>query len=549
VFQSIRRTTVLLASQAVVAAFTPTIASAEFVLSTATTSNIQSAFSSGTLTCSGLTQLYLNRIEAYDKQGPAINSIIATNPNALSIAAELDAAYAQSGPVGPLHCVPVVLKDNFDTVDMPTTGGALALEGFFTGSDAFQVQKLREAGALILAKSNLSEFAFGFTSDSSLGGLTLNPYDTTRNSGGSSGGTGAAIAANFGVIGFGTDTGGSIRVPSSFNSLVGLRPTIGLTSRSGIIPLALTQDVGGPMARTVADVAAALSVVAGFDPKDPVTEGSIGKVPEDYTEFLDKDGLKGAKIGVDRALFGSPTNPESAKTTAVIDAAIAELEALGAEVVDITIPNLAEILSFPSFSTFEFKRDLNAYLAERPVPPSGVRDLEDIIESGLFLESQRNAYITRNNVTPPEENAQYQQFLAERPVITQASLLQALTGLDAIVYPSVASPPNVIGQGLASGSANRLSPFSGFPALSVPAGFTEDGLPVGLEFLGRAYDEGTLLKLAYAFEQGTQFRRDPLTTPPLPGETVRAIPEPSTVGAIALAGMGLIGSRRKRQQG
>jgi len=549
VFQSIRRATVLLASQAVVVAFTPAIASADFVLSNATTSSIQSAFSSGTLTCSGLTQLYLNRIEAYDKQGPAINSIIATNPNALSIAAELDAAYAQSGPVGPLHCVPVVLKDNFDTIDMPTTGGALALEGFFTGSDAFQVQKLREAGALILAKSNLSEFAFGFTSDSSLGGLTLNPYDTTRNSGGSSGGTGAAIAANFGVLGFGTDTGGSIRVPSSFNSLVGLRPTIGLTSRSGIIPLALTQDVGGPMARTVADVAAVLNVVAGFDPEDPVTAGSIGKVPEDYTEFLDEDGLKGAKIGVDRALFGSPTNPESAKTTAVIDAAIAELEALGAEVVDITIPNLAEILSFPSFSTFEFKRDLNAYLAERPVPPSGVRDLEDIIESGLFLESQRNAYITRNNITPPEENAQYQQFLAERPVITQTSLLQALMGLDAIVYPSVASPPNVFGQPLASGAANRLSPFSGFPALSVPAGFTEDGLPVGLEFLGRAYDEGTLLKLAYAFEQGTQFRRDPLSTPALPGETVRPIPEPSTIGAIALASMGIVGSRRKRQRG
>lgn len=542
----IRQLAVLLVSPTIALVTLPKIAFA-FTLSETTVAGIQSALSAGEISCTGLTQLYLNRIAAYDNQGPALNAIIATNPNALAIAADLDATYAQSGPVGSLHCVPVILKDNFDTFDIPTTAGALALEGFFPGSDAFQVAKLREAGALILGKANLSEFAFAFESISSLGGTTLNPYDTTRNPGGSSGGTGAAIAANFGVIGFGTDTGGSIRVPSSFNSLVGLRPTIGLSSRSGVIPLALSQDVAGPITRTVTDLAITLDVVAGFDPQDPVTAGSIGKIPVSYTNYLNPNGLQGAKIGVAREVFGLNSNPESAKTNAVIEAAIAQLESLGAEVVDVTIPNLAQILSFPSLSRFEFKRDLNAYLAARPVPPSGVRNLSDIIESNLFLESFRASYIDRDTIAPPAENATYQQIIQERPGLTQTSLLQALTGLDAIIYPSVASPPNVFGQPLASGSGNRLSPFSGFPALSVPAGFTADGLPVGLEFLGRAYDEATLIKLAYGFEQGTLFRQAPFSTPPLPGETVVAVPEPTSAMALGLTGVMLIGRRLKRK--
>ncbi|MFE4106125.1 amidase family protein [Almyronema epifaneia] len=508
---------------------------ASFNLQEATVDSIQAGLSSGAVTCTEITQLYLNRIDAYDDQGPALNAIITTNPNALSLAAELDAAYAAAGPVGDLHCVPVVLKDNYDTVDMPTTAGALALEGFFTGEDAFQVARLRQAGALILAKANLSEFAFSFTSTSSLGGTTVNPYDTIRNAGGSSGGTGAAIAANFGVLGFGTDTGGSIRVPSSFNSLVGVRPTIGLSSRSGIVPLALTQDVGGPMTRTVKDAALALNATVGFDPDDPATAGSIGQIPADYTAFLDANGLQGAKIGVVRELFGLDSNPESAKTTAVINEAIAALVALGADVEEVTIPNLAEILSFPSLSSFEFKRDLNNYLAARPTPPSGVRTLEDIIESGLFLEDFAGAYISRNNRPAPETDPDYLQIITERPALTQSALLTALTGLDALIYPSVASPPNILGQGLASGAGNRLSPFSGFPAITVPAGFTAEGLPVGLEFLGRAYDEPTLLKLTYAFEQGTGFRQPPASTPRLAGET---IPEPSASFALLVVAAG-----------
>lgn len=518
---------------------------AKFNLGEATVDSIQQGLSSGAVTCTEITQLYLNRISAYDDQGPTLRAILATNPNALSIAAELDAAYAASGPVGSLHCVPVVLKDNFDTFDMPTTAGALALEGFFTGADAFQVAGLREAGALILAKANLSEFAFGFTSDSSLGGVTVNPYDPIRNAGGSSGGTGAAIAANFGVLGFGTDTGGSIRVPSSFNSLVGIRPTIGLSSRAGIVPLALTQDVGGPMARTVKDAALALNATVGFDPEDPATAGSIGQIPEDYTAFLDPNGLQGARIGVVRDVFGLASNPESAKTTAVINSAIDSLIALGADVEDVTIPNLSEILAFPSLSAFEFKRDLNDYLADRPVPPSGVRTLSDIIDSGLYLESAEGAYISRNERPAPEDDPEYLRIIAERPVLAQTSLLAALTGYDALIYPSVASPPNILGRGLASGAGNRLSPFSGFPAITVPAGFTEDGLPVGLEFLGRAYDEPTLLKLTYAFEQGTGFRRPPGTTPQLAGEK---IPEPGTTAALFIFAGGTLCFLRKKGQ-
>ena len=519
------------------------VLAASFNLNEATVDSIQSGLRSGAVTCTDITQLYLNRISAYDDKGPTLNAIIATNSNALSIAAELDATYAASGPVGSLHCVPVVLKDNFDTFDMPTTAGALALDNFLTGKDAFQVAGLRAAGALILAKANLSEFAFSFTSTSSLGGTTVNPYDPIRNAGGSSGGTGAAIAANFGVLGFGTDTGGSIRVPSSFNSLVGIRPTIGLSSRSGIVPLALTQDVGGPMTRTVKDAALALNATVGFDPDDPATTASIGQIPDDYTAFLDPAGLAGAKIGVVRDLFGSGASAESAKTNAVINQAIDALIAQGAEVNDVSIPNLSDILAFPSLSSFEFKRDLNAYLAERPVPPSGVKDLGDIIDSGLFLSSARGAYVSRNDRPAPETDPEYIRIITERPLLTQAALLEALTGLDALIYPSVASPPNILGRGLASGSGNRLSPFSGFPAVTVPAGFTEDGLPVGLEFLGRAFDEATLLKLAYSFEQGTLFRKAPASTPRLQGEV---IPEPGTAIALIVVSSGALVLRRQR---
>ena len=547
--------TVFFLSQTVVFALAPSTLAAEFTVEEATVSSIRSALASGETSCTQLTQQYLNRISAYDQSGPALNAIITTNPNALDVAADLDAQFAQSGLESPLSCVPVILKDNYDTADLPTTAGALALEGFIPPEDAFQVEQLREAGALILAKANLSEFAFAFSTESSLGGLTLNPYDLERNVGGSSGGTAAAIAANYGVIGLGTDTGGSIRIPSTFNSLVGLRPTIGLTSRSGIIPLALTQDVGGPITRTVADAAFTLdaitptgmaSLTAGFDPDDPITASSIGNIPESYTNFLDPDGLEDARIGVVRELFGPNDDPRAAATNEVINAAIEELESLGAEVIDTAIPNLDEILSFPSLSSFEFKRDLNNYLAARPAPPSGVRTLDDIIASGLYLEDFEEAYIDRNERGAPLDDPEYVRIITERPELTQTSILDALdsNNLDALLYPTSQSPPNLLGEDTGAGAANRLSPFSGFPAISVPAGFTDNGLPVNLELLGRAFSEPTLIELAYAYEQETQNRRPPASTPPLSSES---IPEPNTTAALVLLGFSAIGVKLKQR--
>ncbi len=502
-----------------------------FNLVEATIDDIDNAFEFGALTSKELVQLYLNRIEAYDNSDPAVNSIINLNPNALDIATKVDRQRFTGKDLGTLAGIPVILKDNYDTFDVPTTAGAIALEDFIPKDDAFLVEKLRDEGAVILAKANLSEFAFSFESTSSLGGTTLNPYDPKRNAGGSSGGTGAAIASNFGVIGTGTDTGGSIRIPSTFNSLVGIRPTIGLTSRSGIIPLALTQDVGGPITRTVTDAAIALDALAGFDSEDPVTASSIGQIPESYTDFLDPKALKGARIGVVRELFGSNDDPRVAATNAVVNKAIAEIEALGATAIDVKIPNLDEILEFPSLSTFEFKRDLNNYLAERDAP---IANLGDLIESNGYLEEFEDAYIERNNVdlNDPETVAEYQEIITERPALTQSSLLSVLDGknLDALIYPTSQSPPNLFDEDTNAGSQNRLSPFSGFPAISVPAGFTEDGLPVGIEFLGRAFSEPTLIGLTYSFEQKTQFRMPPESTPPLEGESFEYLTEVTVYG-------------------
>ncbi|VEP16073.1 Amidase, Asp-tRNAAsn/Glu-tRNAGln amidotransferase A subunit [Hyella patelloides LEGE 07179] len=502
-----------------------------FNLVEATIDDIDLAFEFGALTAKELVQLYLNRIEAYDDSDPAINSIINLNPHALETAKKVDRQRFAGKDLGTLAGIPVILKDNYDASDVQTTAGAIALEDFIPEEDAFQVAQLRDEGAIILAKANLSEFAFSFETTSSLGGTTLNPYDPERNAGGSSGGTGAAIAANFGTIGTGTDTGGSIRIPSTFNSLVGIRPTIGLTSRSGIIPLALTQDVGGPITRTVTDGALTLDALAGFDPEDPITASSIGQIPESYTNFLDSDALDGARIGVVRELFGSDDDPRTAATNAVVDNAIAEIEALGATAIDVEIPNLDEILEFPSLSTLEFKRDLNNYLAERDAP---IADLEALIESGEYLEDFENAYIARNEIdlSDPETAAEYQEILTERPALTQSSLLEVLDGqnLDALIYPTAESPPNLFDESTGAGSANRLSPFSGFPAISVPAGFTEDGLPVGIEFLGRAFSEPTLIGLTYSFEQGTQFRMPPESTPSLEGESFEYLTQVAVYG-------------------
>ncbi|MDB9434093.1 amidase family protein [Microcystis aeruginosa] len=510
--------------------------SLQFRLEEATIDSINQAFDAGILDSRQLVQLYLNRINAYDDSGPRINSIISINLDALSIATALDIERRTTGPRSPLHGIPVILKDNYDTFDMPTSAGALAFQNFIPTTDAFQVAKLRDAGAIILAKANLSEFAFsGSTSISSFGGTTVNPYDPLRSPAGSSGGTGAAIAANFGVIGMGTDTGGSIRNPSSFNGLVGVRPTIGLSSRSGIVPLALSQDVGGPMTRTVRDAAITLDFTVGFDANDPITALSNGNIPASYTTNLTPNGLQGIRIGVVRDLFGVNTNPDFATVNGIIDTAIARMTGLGATFTNVTIPNLSAILASPSLSAFEFRDNLNSYLASQPNAP--YQTLTEIIASGQFLPSNLNTLNTRNNVGDLATNATYQDIITNRPTFVRDSLLQAMTGFDALLYPTTIAPPRLNTQGQQTGSSNRLSAFSGFPAVTLPAGFTGNGLPVGMEFLGRAFSEASLLQFAYAYETAFNVRSAPSSVPALPGETI-VVPEPSSIAALGMVFLG-----------
>ncbi|NOU93734.1 amidase [Paenibacillus sp. LMG 31456] len=468
----------------------------------ATVMDIQNAMNAGKLTTVELVTKYLARIKSYDQQGPAIKSIITINPNALAEAAALDEERKTKGARGPLHGIPVIVKDNYNTIGMPTTAGCICLKNNNTSTDAFMVKKLKDAGAIILAKANLHEFAFGTTTESSLGGQTKNPYELTTNPGGSSGGTGAALAANFGVIGLGTDTGGSIRIPSSRNSLVGIRPTIGLTSREGIIPLSLSQDVGGPMARTVSDAAIALDAVSGYDSNDLTTALSSGRTPKSYTDYLDKDGLKGARIGVVRTL--------STGNNAALAASIEKMTAQGATVIDVVVPNQTDILKYASLSGTEFKFNLNDYLKTLG-QNAPYKTLTEIIASNDILQNQKSSMIQRDNITTLETLTYYKDLL-ERTRLTQQSLLKVMNEnkLDAVLYATT------------SGSANRLSPYSGFPALSFPAGYTGN-VPFGLELLGRPFDEGTLIKLAYAFEQATHYRTLPASVPALTAEQEQAV--------------------------
>lgn len=483
-----------------------------FVLPEATISELQLAMEQGKLTSKQLVQMYLDRIAKYDDQGISLKAVLTINPEALHIAEALDQERADKGPRGPLHGIPILVKDNFDTSDMPTTAGCLCLQDSVPDQDADQIAKLKEAGAIILGKTNLHEFAFGITTSSSLGGQTRNPYAPDHYPGGSSGGTGAAIAANFAVAGLGTDTGGSIRIPSSFNSLVGIRPTIGLSSRDGIIPLALTQDVGGPIARTVEDAAILLDATAGYDPDDVATAYSVGRIPDSYTRFLDPSGLKGARIGVATELFPEGNDQEKA-VSGVVSNAVHELESLGATVVNIKIPHLAEINKYPSLSGYEFKFQLNDYLKELG-EDAPYHSLAEIIASGEYDKTQEQSMKARE-ARESLDTQEYKDIVLKRTSLTRESLLKVMAdnNLDAIVYPTSTQPPALIGESQSSGNNNRLSPFSGFPAITVPAGFTPDGLPVGIEFLGRAFDEGTLIKFAYSFEQGTHHRHAPRLTP------------------------------------
>ena len=471
--------------------------------------DLQAAMTAGQVTSEKLVELYLARIAAYDQTGPRLNSVISINPNAAAAARELDEERRSRGIRGPLHGIPVLLKDNFETRDMPTTGGSLALRGVVPVRDAFQVARLRQAGAVVLGKVNLHELALGLTGVSSFGGQTLNPYDVTRTPGGSSGGSGAAAAACFAAFTMGTDTSGSIRIPSSHNCLVGLRPSFGLSSRAGIIPFGHTQDTGGPMARSVEDVALILDSTVGYDPADPTTQASGGRIPRTYTTALKDGALKSARIGVLTEFFG--TAPEDQEVATVVRAAIEEMKARGATAVDVAIPELAKLVAAANLLTQELKIYLGDYLK---AAGGYATSIEEMLETGLHSSSLQGILDVANGTAADYlSSADYKSRLAARE-----TLAKAVTGameserLDAIVYPTIRRIAPVVG-GAQAGTNAALSANSGLPAITVPAGFTPGGFPVGVELIGRGFAEATLLALAYDYERATHHRRPPAMTP------------------------------------
>jgi amidase len=521
-----------LALTAVLTLATSAIQAAPIELTQASIADLETAMDKGRLTSEKLTQMYIARIKAYDKQGPAINAVITLNPDALKTARALDAERKAKGPRGPLHGIPVILKDNYNTTDMPTTAGSFLLKGSIPPDDAFLVKKLRAAGAIILAKVNMSEFASG-GAHSSIGGQTLNPHDLTRTPSGSSGGTGAGIAAVFAPLGRGTDTGGSIRGPSTSNGVVGLKPTHGLLSRNGIVPLSLTFDTGGPLALNVADVAAALGVMTGVDPGDAATQKSQGKFETDYTRYLKVDALKGARIGIARDFMG-----EDPEVDWVIDASLAAMRKQGATVIDVRYPKwlLGSKTEFYNIIRRpEFVAQINDYLAT--LKPGYPRTHQELMERSQALTSPRDGFIPNESrwalfkdeaASGTLSNPQYIAVRDHALPLVRAAMegILAANQLDAIVYPTSPRRPGRIdadpvpSAGGGGASATNIANLSGFPDLIVPAGFTSGGLPVGISFFGPAFSEPKLLALGYSFEQATKARRLPVHTPALPGERI-----------------------------
>jgi Asp-tRNA(Asn)/Glu-tRNA(Gln) amidotransferase A subunit family amidase len=502
-------------------------APAPFRLVDATIDDVRTALASKQITCRALVDQYIKRIEAYDKSGPSLNAVQTINRRAPQDADRLDAAFASSGPVGPLHCIPMLVKDQVETSDMPTTYGSAVFKGFIPQRDATIVTRLKNAGAVIVAKTTMGEFASGYLG--SAFGIVRNAYDPTRSASGSSGGTGSGIAANFATVGIGEDTGGSVRGPAAVNNLVGLRPTLPLVSRFGMMPARPTTDTLGPIARSVKDAAIVLDVIAGYDANDPVTAYAVGRVPATYTQFLSADGLRTARIGVIREPLDPRADPASAdykQVRAVIDRALADLKRLGAVVVDpVTIPGVASrSVKLYDSNVFETEAATNAYLAQHPNAP--VKTLSEILLSGKVVPSRAHALM--NVIGHSTDEPGYLQLLLIKEDLRLAVLTaMADQRLDVLVYatfdhPPVRIPPDVMTRTVIDstgpGNNRRLSPVIGFPAMTVPAGFTADGLPVGLEFMGRAFAEPTVFRLAYAYEQATHHRTPPRTTPAVRGE-------------------------------
>ncbi len=521
--------------------------STEFDPIEATIDDVYSTIHVGDATAREITEIYLDRIEEYDD---VLNTVITLNEDALDRADELDEKFKESGPVGPLHGVPIVVKDLYNTGDLPTTAASLSLEDSQPDEDSYYVKQLREAGAIVLAKVNTHEYARGGTTVSSLGGQTRNPYDIDRIPGGSSGGTAAGVAANLAVFGTASDTGGSTRGPAHFNNLVGLRPTVGLVSLDGIVPIAGTYDTPGVNTRTVKETAQILDITAGYDPNNPITARSLGEIPtedsyhekDSYTDCLSEDGLDVARIGIYRDFFGTKYDElnedveieeedeeDAAQVTATIDEAIAEMEALGATIVDpIEIAPIETVKKLDDEGYYvqgEVKTSLNEYF-ESLGDDAPISSVEELYESEQYACDIAGSIEAANDADLDTFEEDFRENEGRRKELRDLILqTMAEEELDAILYPTSAQPPENIGES-SLGSRRGISPNSDLPAISIPAGFTENKhLPVAIELLGRQFDEAKLLKYAYAFEKGTDHRSPPEGFGTLDEET--ETPEPS----------------------
>ncbi len=482
---------------------------------------IQNAIRSGRTTCFAVVQAHLNRIEAYDKSS-GLNAITVINPNALKRAAELDEALEQGRELGPLFCAPLLVKDNFDTHDMVTTGGSIVLADNYPPDDAFIVRKIREADAVIVAKTNMAEWAFSpRQTESSSFGITANAYALDRVPAGSSGGTASGVAASFGVAGFGTDTGNSIRGPSSHLALFGIRSTIGLTSRDGVIPLAFGRDIAGPMARSVEDAARIFNVVAGYDPADPYTEE--GKREKDYTAFLNPDGLRTARIGVLRALVD--TEDADPQVTELFEQAVADLRQAGAVIVDpVEIPNFAEHLE-DNGSCRTFRYDMHVYLQSLG-DKAPMLDVMDVYRAGRYSPYIKNAFASfgEGPLDVPPENwdppcLPYLNNPKRKEFLDDVTAAMDRADVEVLIYPTWTNPPahlDKASEEYKGDNSQLVAPATGMPAATVPMGYTYGNLPAGLQILARRYGEGVIFRIAYAYEQATRHRRPPERFPPLP---------------------------------
>ncbi len=494
---------------------------AAFNLLETTIVDVHAAYRAGQLTARQLVDMYLERMESYDKKGPALNAIITVNPQAREEADRLDAAYKSSGFVGPLHGIPIVLKDQADAKGMPTTLGSLLFKDYYPDRDAFVVDKLKKAGAIIIGKATLGELGGGDT-HGSLFGSTKNPYALDRTPGGSSGGTAASVAANFATVGIGQEGFASIRRPATWNSIAGMRPTAGLVSRAGVFA-GWPEIAGslGPMCRTVTDLAMLLDVMVGYDPEDPVTARGVGRAPDSFTKSLDASGLKGARIGVIRESMGFEAEPGSEdfkKIDEVFNRAIGELKAAGAEIVDpVAIPRLQELLEKRAGSYIDSEKGFQNYFGRSKHPPFASR--AEAAKSPDFPKVMRRS---QARWTRPGDPVKHYEYLLAREELTTSFLkLMADNRLDAIVHKAVEHQPTLIADAFRPPYVDQkgvphINTFLVFvPSIVVPAGFTRDNLPAGICFLGRPYDDANMIKFAYAYEQATHHRRPPSSTTPL----------------------------------